>query len=302
MDCTEFNGMLDLLMDGALSDGQRQTMEAHGLECPECAAAMRSTLQMKALFDQMEPEIDVPLNVQAKWRGAVREASKQQKQKRLRRWIVSVAAAVVVLAGAGLTLGLRGAPKQSAATPSFEAQSVVEMADAAAPANEKAVQPALAAGGVVANSMADAASANEAPGAVVEADGVAGEAVAHEEPGEAVDLEESAEATDDFMAEEEYAAADAAASPLAPACELSIQVEDVGVACSRVCDLAQEYEAKADVQTVGDGGANVYVEIAGANAGDFLSAVAAMDGSGKGVDVPELAKGDQVLILLVLHR
>lgn len=293
MDCTEFNGMLDLLMDGALSDVERRAMEAHGLECPECAVAMRSTLQMKALFDQMEPEVDVPLNVQAEWRGAVREASKQQKQKRMRRWIVSAAAAVVVLAGAGLTLGLRGAPKQSATAPSFEAQSVVEMEDAAAPVNEKAAQPALASGGVVSNLRADAAPANEAPGAVVEADGAAGEAVAYEEPSEAMNA---------FEAEEAYAAEDAATSPLAPACELAIQVEDVDVACSRVCDLAQEYEAKADVQTVGDGGANVYVEIAGANAEDFLSAVAAMDGSGKGVDMPGLAKGDQVLILLVLHR
>lgn len=293
MDCTEFNGMLDMLMDGALDDDQRQAMEAHGQECPECARAMRSTLQMKALFDQMEPEVDVPLKAQAEWRGAVKEASKQRKQKRLRRWIVSAAAAVVVLAGAGLTLGLRGTPKQSAATPSFEVQSAAEMEDAAVSGDEKAVQPALASGAAVSDSSADAAPANEAPGAVVEADGVAGEAAV---------LEESAEAVDGFMAEEEYASADAASSPLAPACELAIQVEDVNVACSRVCDLAQEYEATADVQTVGDGGANVYVEIAGANAGDFLSAVAAMDGSGKGVDVPGLAKGDQVLILLVLHR
>ena len=293
MNCTEFNGMLDLLMDGALSDDQRRVMEAHGLECPECAAAMRSTLQMKALFDQMEPEVDVPLTAQAAWRGAVREASRRQKQKRMRRWIASAAAAVVVLAGVGLTLGLRGAPKQSAATPSFEAQGVVEMADAAAPVSEKSVRPALAAGGVASNARADAVALNEAPGAVVEADGVADEASAAEEPAE----EKIA-----FVAGEAYADGEAASSQLAPACELSIQVEDVSVACSRVCDLAQEYEAKADVQTVGDGGANVYVEIAGSNAGDFLSAVAAMDGSGKGVELPGLAQGDQVLILLVLHR
>lgn len=293
MNCTEFNGMLDLLMDGALSDDQRQVMEAHGLECPECAAAMRSTLQMKALFDQMEPEADVPLEAQASWRGAVREASKRQKQKRLRRWIVSAAAAVVVLAGAGLTLSLRGAPKQSAATPSYEAQGAVEIQSTAAPVYEKSARPALSSGAVVLNSQADAAPANEAPGAVVEADGVADESIA---------FEESAEDKSAFMAEEAYAAEDAPSTQLAPACELAIQVEDVNVACSRVCDLAQEYEATADVQTVGDGGANVYVEIAGANAEDFLSAVAAMDGSGKGVDLPELAKGDQVLILLVLHR
>lgn len=269
MDCTQVNGMLDLLMDGALSDEQRRAMEAHGRECPRCAAEMRATLQMKALFEQMEPEADVPLEAQARWRGAVRQEAKKQKQKRLRRWVASVAAAIVVLVGVGMTLTLNGAPKQSAEL------MIEESADA--PAADNSVRPALAAKSAV----ADAASEAE-PGAVVEADGMAAEEMA---------------------AEAEYEAADgAAAVQRGPSCEFSLKVKDVGVACARVCDLAQEYEASADVQTVGDGSANVYVDIAADNAGDFLSAVAAMDGSGRTADVPDLTGGGRVLVLLVIHE
>ena len=73
------------------------------------------------------------------------------------------------------------------------------------------------------------------------------------------------------------------------------------IACNRVCDLAQEYEAVADVQSVADGGANVYVEIDAENAEDFLNAVASMDKSEKPIDVPAQAGSGRVLVLLVLH-
>ena len=76
MDCLQVSEMLDMLMDGALDEGQCQALEAHGRECAQCAAAIRSTLQMKALLDQMEPEADVPLEAQARWRGAVKAEAK----------------------------------------------------------------------------------------------------------------------------------------------------------------------------------------------------------------------------------
>ena len=107
MNCNQVNGMLDMLMDGTLDDVQRGALEAHGRECPTCAAAIRATLQMKALFEQMEPEADVPLAAQARWRGAVKAESKQQRQKRMRRWIASVAAAAVVLVGIGAAFTLK---------------------------------------------------------------------------------------------------------------------------------------------------------------------------------------------------
>ena len=283
MDCTQVNDMLDLLMDGALSEEAREAMEAHGRECPQCAAAIRATRQLKALFEQMEPEADVPLEAQARWRGAVREASKLQKRKRLMRWIASAAAVVVVLAGVGLTFSLQGAPKQNTAL-SIEAQSAAELPAAGAVTEEKAAQQASV------NAFAkDSAAAlpDEARGAVVEADGVAYE------------MEADAEA-DEAVADEAYAEASAVGA-LGPACELAIQVEDVSVACNRISDLAQEYEADADIQTVAGGGANIYVELSADNAPDFLNAVAAMDVSGKGIEPPRLTGSGQLLVLLVVN-
>jgi hypothetical protein len=276
MNCNQVNGMLDMLMDGTLDDVQRGALEAHGRECPTCAAVIRATLQMKALFEQMEPEADVPLAAQARWRGAVKAESKQQRQKRMRRWIASVAAAAVVLVGIGAAFTLKNAPKRNDAL-------YVREESAEAPVAENAAEPVLASNGTVTNERFDAA-----PGAVVEADGMADEVVA------------IGDATAGMAAAEEEAESPASGQRV-PACELALKVEDVETACNRVCDLAQEYEAVADVQSVADGGANVYVEIDAENAADFLNAVAPMDKSEKPIDVPALAGSGRVLRLLVLH-
>ena len=278
MDCLQVGEMLDLLMDGALDEGRRQALEAHGRDCPECAAAIRSTLQMKALLDQMEPEADVPLEAQARWRGAVKAEAKSQKQKRLRRWFASAAAAVVLLVGVGMALRLNGAPKQNAASLSVE-RPVGQI-------EERTAESALASGEAVTH-----VRSNAAPGAVVEADGVADEAVA------IVDSEMGMAAL-----EAAYEAEEAPSAQRAPACELTLKVDDVAVACDRIRDLAQEYEAAADIQAAGDGKANVFVEIAAHNAGDFLNAVAPIDISEETADMPELTGNGRVLVLLALYE
>lgn len=127
MTCGEVNGLLDRLMDGELTDEEQRAMEAHGRECPDCAEAIRATMRMKALFDEMEPEADVPLAAQAKWRGAVREAARQKKRARLIRWIGSAAAAVVVLAGVSLAMNLRNAPARDAQS---AAPQLIEVSEA----------------------------------------------------------------------------------------------------------------------------------------------------------------------------
>lgn len=278
MDCIQVSEMLDMLMDGALDEGQRQALEAHARECAQCAAAIRSTLQMKALFDQMEPEADVPLEAQARWRGAVRAQVKAQKQKRLRRWFASAAAAVVLLVGVGMAFRLKGVPKQNA-TPLYGKSAAVQF-------EERAAEPVLASGDAITHMRS-----NAVPGAVVEADGVADEVVAIED-------------SDMGMADPEaaYEAEEAASGPMAPACELNMKVDDVAVACDRIRDLAQEYEAVADIQAAGDGGANVFVEIAAENAGDFLNAVAPIGAFSEAADMPELTGSGRVLVLLALRE
>ena len=278
MDCLQVSEMLDLLMEGELDERQRQTLEAHGRECPACAAAIRSTLQMKALFDQMEPEADVPLEAQARWRGAVRAEAKAQKQKRLRRWFASAAAAVVLLVGIGLAFRLKGAPKQDTA-PLYGESAAVQI-------EERAAEPVLASG-----DSGTRMRSNAVPGAVVEADGVTDEAVA------IADSE-----MDMAVSEAAYEAEEADSGQRPPACELTLKVGDLAVACERIRDLAQEYEAVADIQAAGNGGANVYVVIAAENASDFLNAVAPIDASPEAVDVPELTGNGRMLVLLALRE
>ena len=130
MTCGEVSGLLDRLMDGELTDEERRAMEAHGRDCPDCAEAIRATARMKALFDEMEREADVPLAAQARWRGAVREAAKQKKRARMIRWIGSAAAAVVVLAGVGLAMNLRNAPARDAQNAAAELVEVSEVDEA----------------------------------------------------------------------------------------------------------------------------------------------------------------------------
>ena len=323
MNCAEVNDLLDLLMDGELSDEQRQAMEAHGRECPECAAAIRSAKQLKALFDQMEPEVDVPLAAQAGWRGAVREASKRQRSRRLTRWVASAAAAAVVLVGVGLTMNLGGGPRKgdslSAAPAALnevveadedaEEGIVVELEDAgmemaaeeASAAEADSAVPEVRAAAAP-NSAAEAAyeampaaeACDSAEGAVVEADGAA-EAEAPAAVGGMSDRMLDMAKSD---AEEPIGAA---AAPRAPAFELAMRVEDVDTACDRIRDLAEEYEGTADVQKLADGGANVYVEIDAANAGDFFNAIAPMDTSGQAWDLSGLSDAGSLLVLLEVN-
>lgn len=277
MTCEELNGLLDALMDDELTAEQRQAMTAHAQSCPECASAVRSALQLKALFAEMPPEVDVPLAAQAKWRGAVREAAAKQKRQKLLRWIGSAAAAVVVLVGVGLALNLRGAPRQETGAALMAAEETAgEAVQRAAGMTEVAAANAA---------LVEAADYAEADSAVIEADG----ALAFEDDAEAIEIE----------AEE---AVDAGATPKrAPACELSLRVADVDTACSRIGDLVQEYEGRADTQRREDGGANLYVELAANDAGDFISAVMPLDESGQAVKAPPLDGDGTVLVLIAVH-
>lgn len=290
MNCVEVNDLLDQLMDGELSDGQRRALEAHGQTCAQCAGAIRATLQMKALFEQMEPEVDVPLQAQARWRGAVREAARAQRRKRLIRWAATAAAAVVALVGVGLALNLRSAPREDSTA---MLTAVEESAPQAMAAGIRGNAMTMLPGATGAAEVYEAKAYDAADTAVVEADGVY-------EAAEDFAPEEAEEALFELNAADGEAVC-AAVAQRAPSCEFTLTVEDVGAACERIRDLVEEYEGDADVQTLEDGGANVYVEIATEDAGDFLSAVMPMDASGEAWELPELTDKGTVLVLLTVN-
>ncbi len=285
MNCDEVNRLLDQLMDGELTDDQRLELEAHGRSCPGCAAAIRQTMQLKALFADAEPEVDVPLAAQAAWRNAVREEARRDRKKRTLRWFASAAAALVVLVGVGLAMNLRGAPRQSAmpelaAETDYEMEEAAEAAAGSAPIEVKSL--AGTAGAVIDAGEADVAddAVIETDSAVIEADGL---------PNSRPVIEEGEEPR-----------VFAAAAQRSPACELSLRVADVDQACGRVLDLVNEYEGAADVQRLEDGGANIYVEIPSDNASDFLTAALPLDASGQERELPVIDGEGTTLVLLTL--
>lgn len=115
MDCTQVDRLLDALMDEAISRDDLSALEAHCENCPACAAKLNATRDMMRLFADMAPEADVPLNVQANWRRAVKEeARKKGGAQRVYRFVAGIAAALVVAIGATFALNQR--PVQNSAT------------------------------------------------------------------------------------------------------------------------------------------------------------------------------------------
>ena len=314
MTCKDVNGLLDRLMDGELTEDERRELEAHGQTCPDCAEQIRATLAMKALFEDMPAEADVPLAAQAKWRGAIREEARKGRQRRMTRWIGSAAAAVVVLLGVGMALNGSLAPKQDAVTK----LAVVEEAAEADGASEAAYEAEAESAGEVAY---EAETANEAEAPVVETDGarslmsdsaaavgglaLKNSAVVEEAAPEAAD--EAAVAAPEAMEAETFDDAEEAAPMCAalaqqsPACEYVIQARSVDIACEVIAELASEFDGSADVQDVEGGSANVYVELDAAYAGEFLAAVAKLDDAPTPADVPQVSGEGAVLVLLVVE-
>ena len=270
MNCAEMNQWLDRLMDGELTAEQKRELEAHGQTCPDCAEQIRAALSMKALFDEMPVEEDVPLAVQADWRNAVRAESKRVKTRRLYRWVGSVAAALVVVAGIGWALNARDIPLQSHSLK-------------AAPIAETAVREAAADTGVTSGEAAYAFEA-ETP------------------------MMDAAEAAEDFAASDaavieadgydEEAETDALGAPMR---EIRFTVEDVDAACDVIGDLINEYDGDLDAQR-SDGGANLYIRLPSENAADFLSAIAHLDLSGASSDASSWPDEGMASLLLILEE
>ena len=330
MTCKDVSGMLDRLMDGELTEEEQRELRAHGQSCPECADEIRAAFEMKALFDEAQPEADVPLAAQAKWRGAIREAAKQDRRRRLTRWISSAAAAVVVLVGVGLALNGTLAPKRNAATQYATVEVAQEAPEEAgeageAPAANRAAEVESAAEVNSAAEVAPAAGADTAnEAAVIETDGAqslmgaleapvggfagkSAEASADAEADMAVAAPEAYEAAEAFEDAEAAEEADMEEAPMcaalaqqSPACEYAIQSRSVDIACELIGDLAGEFEGAADVQSVEGGSANVYVELDARYAAEFLASVAKIDDGANPATPPELTGEGQVLVLIVV--
>ena len=104
MDCTKVEQMLDDYMDGVITADCLAALEAHCMNCPECAQKLNATRTMKLLFSELPDETDVPLKTQAVWRSAIKAEAGKLRQKRLIRVAGGLAAALVLVMGATFAL------------------------------------------------------------------------------------------------------------------------------------------------------------------------------------------------------
>ena len=142
MNCIQVDQLLNDLMDEVISPDDLRALEAHCDDCPTCRSKLNATRDMLRLFADMAPEADVPLNVQAKWRSAVKAESKKVRAKGLYRWAAGIAAALVVAIGATFMLNM-----PQSATPLMEAapmaRSVAMIEADGLEASEEAIDTAV---------------------------------------------------------------------------------------------------------------------------------------------------------------
>ena len=294
MDCSRIDSRLDEWMDGLLPDDQLDEIEAHAAGCPECAKKLRATRQLREMLTEMPDELDVPLEVQAKWRNAVKTEARKGAARRLYRFAGAAAAVLVVAFGA--VFAFRSGPMNPKAMLSANSAMEVEQEETAM-GSASAVAAIEADGQLVGRSVMDDAPAV----AAVESDGQATERQAMS------DTSASQEITDDDLAEDSmelFAMEDSAMDEVsdesfAPMQEIEMTVGDLDKACARLRDLASEYEGSIDEQRFEANGvqcANLYVDLPYGNAGEFLEAALKLGAP----DDPEISIGDGTSLLMVL--
>lgn len=274
MNCTQLDQYLDAMLDGTLTADALKSVEDHCQGCAACAEKLKANRQMMRVFAEMAPEMDVPLQAQARWREAVRSEAGRPARRSF-RLIGGIAAALVVALGATFAL------KTPAGDGTKMHSMQMEQSADAAQSDERML------------SAAPAMEFEAADDALIEADGAA----------ESVVMAEEAEAAQE--AEAVNFAAEAANMPVksvgAPMREIGMVVEDVNRVCDYARDLAQEYEGDIDIQHFDEDGvacANLYIDLPAANAPEFLEAMRHFDHSGAPVDAFNVDGETSLLLVL----
>ena len=99
MNCSEFEKLLDLFIDGELDGAQLSDLKAHAAECDDCRAKLLAAEQLHEILSHMDDDISVPLAAQAAWRGAVRAEAKRRRMRRIYSACGAVAAVCVLTLG-----------------------------------------------------------------------------------------------------------------------------------------------------------------------------------------------------------
>ena len=134
MNCEQLREQLDAYMDGELSADELRAMEAHAATCEDCKRELEAAKLVREALGALPEEVPVPLNVQARWRNAVRAEAKKRRNRRWLRAGYAVAAALVLALGA--TAVLRSMPERTNVAPvnlaAAPREAAVELAEVAA--------------------------------------------------------------------------------------------------------------------------------------------------------------------------
>lgn len=99
MNCSEFEKLMDLFIDGELDGAQQSALKAHVAECDECRAKLQAAEQLHEILSHMDDDISVPLPAQAAWRNAVRAEARRSRMRRIYSACGAVAAVCVLTLG-----------------------------------------------------------------------------------------------------------------------------------------------------------------------------------------------------------
>ena len=126
MNCSDFNQMLDLYIDGELDDSQRKAFEAHAAQCKDCGEKLVAAEQLREVLSHMDDDISVPLPAQAAWRSAVRAEAKRNRMKKIYSICGAVAAVCVLTVGLTAMLGQDVPGTISTVSPRVETDGISE--------------------------------------------------------------------------------------------------------------------------------------------------------------------------------
>lgn len=97
MKCSEFESMIDALIDGEIDKSARDAMRKHADSCESCSEKLRAAEMLQDILSHMDDSVAVPLQAQAGWRRAVAAEARKKKFAKIYR-VAGAAAAALVLA------------------------------------------------------------------------------------------------------------------------------------------------------------------------------------------------------------
>ena len=111
-DCTIYEPLLHLLLDGEISPPERAALEAHLTVCPDCRERLAQLEALRDAFSLLDAEPPAGLGERAL--AAVRLEARQARRQRLRRWSQGLGALAACCVLAFLGFCLNNGPRDAA--------------------------------------------------------------------------------------------------------------------------------------------------------------------------------------------